>query len=73
MNYDGKEQVYIYSRLWMNSYLKTIDTWNIKNYQERTKILTDRFLEVWKLPNIHIEKDSFAGEINIFDIDDPTG
>ena len=73
MNYDGKEQGYIYSRLWMNSYLKTIDTWNIKNYQERTKILTDRFLEVWKLPNIHIEKDSFAGEINIFDIDDPTG
>ncbi len=73
MNCDGKEQGYIYSRLWMNSYLKTIDSWNIKNYQERTKILIDRFLEVWKLPNIHIEKDSFAGEINIFDIDDPTG
>lgn len=73
MNKDGKEQGYIYSRLWMNSYLKTISVWNRETYIERTKILTDRFIEVWKLPDIQIEEDTFAGEINVYEIDDPTG
>lgn len=73
MNKDNKEQGYIYSRLWMNDYLKKIDTWNKDTYIERTKILTDRFLEIWKLPNMEVQKDTYAGEINIFDIDDPTG
>lgn len=73
MNKDGKEQGYIYSRLWMNSYLKTISVWNRETYINRTRILTDRFIDVWKLPDIQIEKDSFAGEINIYEIDDPTG
>ncbi len=73
MNKDGKEQGSIYSRLWMNSYLKTISVWNRETYIERTKILTDRFIEVWKLPDIQIEEDTFAGEINVYEIDDPTG
>lgn len=73
MNIDGKEQGYIYSRLWMNSYLKTIDIWNVENYQERSRIMTDRFLEIWNLPSIQIEQNPNAGEINLFEIDDPTG
>lgn len=73
MNKDGKEQGYIYSHLWINSYLKTIDVWNLETYTQRTKLLTDRFLEIWKLPNIQIEKNPSIGEINIFEIDDPTG
>jgi hypothetical protein len=73
MNSEGKEQGYIYSRLWINSYLKSIEKWNAETYKERTKLLTDRFLEVWKLPEIHVKKDSFAGEINIFDAEEPTG
>ena len=73
MNQEGKEQGYIYSRLWINSYLKQIDTWNVETYQERTRILTNRFLEIWKLPEIQIEQNPNAGEINIFEIEDPTG
>lgn len=73
MNLEGKEQGYIYSRLWINSYLKQIDTWNVETYQERTRILTNRFLEIWKLPEIQIEQNPNAGEINIFEIEDPTG
>lgn len=73
MNQEGKEQGYIYSRLWINSYLKQIDTWNVEAYQERTRILTNRFLEIWKLPEIQIEQNPNAGEINIFEIEDPTG
>lgn len=72
MNKDGKEQGYVYSRLWMNAYLKNINVWNRETYIERTKILTDRFLEIWKLPNIVVQTNDFAGEINIFDIEDPT-
>lgn len=73
MNKDNKEQGYIYSRLWMNDYLKKIDAWNKDTYIERTKILTDRFIEIWRLPHMEVQTDTYAGEINIFDIDDPTG
>lgn len=73
MNKDGKEQGYMYSHLWMNSYLKTIDVWTKETYTKRTEILIDRFIEIWKLPNIVIENNSYAGEVNIYEIDDPTG
>ncbi len=73
MNKDNKEQGYIYSRLWMNSYLKEIDTWNREAYIERTRILTDRFLKIWELPHLEVQTSTYNGEINIYDIDDPTG
>ena len=71
MNNDNKEQGYKYSRLWLNRYLNEIDTWNIEKYQERSKLMFLRFKKVWKLPEVSgIEE---APELNIFDIDDPTG
>lgn len=73
MNNDGMEQGYIYSHLWMNSYLKSIDEWNKETYMKRTEILIDRFLEIWKLPNLEIENNIYAGEVNIYEVDDPTG
>ncbi len=72
MNNNGGEQGYVYSRLWLNTYLKTIDSWNIDAYNERTKILTQRFLQIWKLPDIELDDIQYQGEYNIFDIDDPT-
>ncbi len=34
LNKDGKEQGYIYSRLWLNQFLKEIDEWNLDNIQK---------------------------------------
>lgn len=72
MNHDGGEQGYSYSRLWLNSHLKTLDKWDIDAYNDRTKILTQRFLQIWKLPEIELSNAQYQGEYNIFDIEDPT-
>ena len=72
MNVDNKEQGYKYSRLWLNEYLKTIDEWNIKRIEERFNILSERFINIWKYPNIKIDN-IINSEIDIFEADDPTG
>ncbi|MEI0703025.1 HNH endonuclease family protein [Brachyspira intermedia] len=72
MNVDNKEQGYKYSRLWLNEYLKTIDEWNIKRIEERLNILSERFINIWKYPNIKIDN-TINCEIDIFEADDPTG
>ena len=71
MNKDGKEQGYIFSRLWLNRYLREIDSWNTDNYKKRTSILISRFNKVWYLPKV--EGITITEEQNIFDVDDPTG
>lgn len=76
MNIDNKEQGYKYSHLWINEYLKTIDEWNIKRIEERFNILSERFINTWKYPNIvvnQISNNNINEEINIFDAGDPTG
>ena len=70
MNKDGKEQGYVYSRLWLNRFLAEIDEWNIENYKKRTDLLVTRFINVWPLPLVEGIKET--PELNIFDIDDPT-
>lgn len=72
MNKDGGEQGYIFSRLWLNGYLKSIDNWNIANYEERLNIICDRFLNIWEYPDvIVIESDDASEEQNIFDAESP--
>ena len=72
MNRDGKEQGYVYSRLWLNTYLKQIDNWDINKLQERYKILLERFLEIWKFPDITIEDDIEEDEdYTIYNSPDP--
>lgn len=75
MNIDNREQGYKYSHLWLNEYLKTIDEWNVKYLFERFDILFKRFIDVWKYPNIKIEKipNITNEEIDIFEAGDPTG
>ncbi|WP_297208008.1 DUF262 domain-containing HNH endonuclease family protein [uncultured Brachyspira sp.] len=75
MNIDNKEQGYKYSHLWINEYLKKINEWNVKNLEKRFKILSERFLLVWKYPDIKIDKinNVINEEINIFEAGDPTG
>ena len=71
MNVNGGEQGYIYSKLWLNEYLKQIEEWKPKNIEERFNTIKKRFLKVWKYPNVVIINDNI--EVDIFEADDPTG
>ena len=71
MNNEGKEEGYNYSRLWLNSYLKSLDSWNVSNYEERLNIIYERFLKIWEYPNIIITESEDSEEQNLFDIDSP--
>ncbi len=72
MNIGGNEQGYNYSRLWLNSYLKSLDSWNVSNYEERLNIIYERFLKIWEFPDVIIfESDDSTEEQNIFDAENP--
>lgn len=72
MNVDGKEQGYKYSRLWLNRYLNQIEKWGRNEIEERFKLVEERFLKIWKFPDIDSEGETDFDEVNIFDADDPT-
>src|SRR5690606_29574879 len=72
MNLDGNQQGYIYSRLWLNSYLQKIDEWTILHLEERFEIIYERFLKIWKLPEVAVFEDQSDEEQNIFDAEKPT-
>jgi uncharacterized protein with ParB-like and HNH nuclease domain len=72
MNIDNKEQGYKYSRLWLNRELKDKSVWNRLEIENRTKLIADRFLKIWEYPEISISEEE-NDEINIFEVDDPTG
>lgn len=71
MNSNGGEQGYIYSRLWLNDYLKTINVWNISNYEARLKIISDRFLKIWQYPKVELPDNDVTTEQLIFEADSP--
>lgn len=72
MNVDGNEQGYNYSRLWLNSYLKSIEKWTLSEYEERLNIIYERFLKIWEIPDIEIADTDESEEQNIFDAESPT-
>lgn len=71
MNVNNGEQGYIYSKLWLNEYLKQIEEWKPKNIEERFDKIKERFLQVWKYPNVVITNNNV--EVNIFNAKNPTG
>ena len=71
MNIDGNEQGYNYSRLWLNSYLKTLNNWNVLNYEERFNIIYERFLKIWDYPDVVVLETDDSEEQNIFDTESP--
>ena len=72
MNKDEGEQGYNYSRLWLNSYLQTIDHWDVSKYEERLNRIYERFLKIWEYPDvIIIDRDDSSDEQNIFDAENP--
>ena len=72
MNRSDGEQGYIYSRLWLNDYLKNIDNWDVENYNSRFSLIYDRFLKIWEYPNVTIPVSENTDEQNIFDAEKPT-
>lgn len=71
MNVDGKEQGYIFSRLWLNRDLKEKTKWDKSEIEERANSISERFIKIWEIPEIDIELESTNDEINIFDAEDP--
>jgi uncharacterized protein with ParB-like and HNH nuclease domain len=72
MNNDAGEQGYKYSRLWLNHYLKEIDTWSRKQYNTRSELIFDRFLSIWQYPSVEMSLVEENTEENIFDIESAT-
>ncbi|MBS1538923.1 MAG: DUF262 domain-containing protein [Bacteroidetes bacterium] len=71
MNVDGKEQGYIFSRLWLNRDLKVKTKWDKLEIEERANSISERFIKIWEIPEINIELEATNDEINIFDAEDP--
>lgn len=73
MNDNGGEQGYNFSRLWLNSYLKGIECWDITTYEERFELIYERFLDIWQFPDVEIiEEIDESEEQNIFDAESAT-
>ncbi|MFQ4257372.1 DUF262 domain-containing protein, partial [Clostridioides difficile] len=56
------------SRLYLNKYISSIDKWNEEEIKNRTKILLDRAVEIWKYPSVTYEPPSNSE--NIFTLED---
>lgn len=71
MNSKGLEQGYSYSRLWLNGYLKTLDSWNSKAYDARFNLICDRFLNIWEYPKVEVPLNGDTVEQTIFEAESP--
>lgn len=71
MNANDGEQGYTFSRLWLNSYIKTINEWNLEKYSERFELIFNRFKSIWHYPEVEIpaEEDE-STEVSISNIED---
>lgn len=72
MNRQGAEQGYNFSRLWLNDYLKTIDSWDITSYNERFNLIYSRFQKIWEYPDVIIPVSENTDEQNLFNAESPT-
>lgn len=70
---DLPERGYRDSRLYLNRQLAQLECWGPAELDARFQALTDRFLQIWPFPQVELETISGEEEINIFDVDDPTG
>ncbi|HLS71422.1 MAG TPA: DUF262 domain-containing protein [Chitinophagaceae bacterium] len=70
---DMKDYGFKNSRLWLNKYISELNKWGISEVKERLKLISERFLKIWDIPNIDIEDNNSGEEINIFEADDPKG
>lgn len=71
MNQNGGEQGYRFSRMWLNTYLKELDRWDLDTYNERFQQIYERFLAIWPYPTATLPTTEGTGEQNIFDAPSP--
>ncbi len=71
MNVEGREQGYIFSRLWLNRDLRTLPKWDKIAVEERSTAISERCIKIWEIPEIDDEISTVNDEINIFDAEDP--
>lgn len=68
---DLKDAGYKDSRLWLNKYLASIDKWDKEEIEKRYKLIAERVLEIWNIPDIKIDDKPESNEENIFDAEEP--
>jgi len=59
------------SRLWLNKYLSNADKWDKIEIEKRFDLLAERFLNIWKYPDIELEERDENNEVNIFEAENP--
>lgn len=59
------------SRLWLNKHLSTLGKWGRNEIEERFRQISERFLKIWKFPEIDLTNDTEAPETNIFEAEEP--
>lgn len=68
---DLENKGYKDSRLWLNKYLSEIEEWTSKEVEQRFKILAERFVTIWKYPQVSFEDEAVSEEVNIFQAEPP--
>lgn len=59
------------SRLWLNKYLSISDKWDVAEIERRFDLLSERFLNIWTMPEIELDERDENNEVNIFEAEDP--
>ena len=59
------------SRLWLNKYLSTIEKWNVEELEKRLDHITERFLKIWKFPEVENDAEFGTKVVNIFEAENP--
>ena len=72
MNVDNGEQGYLYSRLWLNDFLKTLESWNVSSFEARLEKIYNRFISIWEYPEVVLPTTDDLEEQSIYDAEEPT-
>lgn len=67
---DLEDKGYKASRLWLNKQIASFEKWGRHEIETRFDTIANRFLQIWKFPEIELDNSINDNEINIFDIDD---
>jgi uncharacterized protein with ParB-like and HNH nuclease domain len=65
---DYPDKGYIHSPLRIDKFLGSIDKWDISNLIQRRKWIEQRFLQIWKYPDVSVEGYDSSDDVNILDI-----
>lgn len=73
MNQGGGEQGYVYSRLFLNRDLHSLDHWDEQAFEARTDRLIDRMFDIWPLPEVAQQAAAEVEFTPLEDVDSVTG